>query len=97
MVRAYGYVRPTSGLAGATSGKHKNKLHGNRGNYPVRLDDEKAKQLLRDWLSGEHMQKELAEKYGVSKSYVSDLVLGVNRGRLLIEVQKEMSKFNKWV
>ncbi len=97
MARAYAYARPTAGLAGATSGKQKSQVHGKRGKYPVRLDDEKEKQLLREWLSGNFKQKELAEKYGVLEGYVSSLVLGVNRGRLLIEAQKEMSKFNKWI
>lgn len=89
MARAYAYVRPTDGLAGAMARRTKSKAKGAPA-YAVKISDDACKDMLRDYFLGMPIRG-AAEKHGVREGYLYSIINGGNRQRLLIEVKKEFN------
>lgn len=89
MARAYAYVRPTDGLAGAMAKRAKRKANDAPA-YAVKISDDACKDMLRDYFLGMPI-RDAAEKHGVREGYLYSIINGGNRQRLLIEVKKEFN------
>lgn len=90
MARAYAYVRPTDGLAGAMA-KRARKKANDAPAYQVKISDAACKDMLRDYFLGMPIRY-AAEKHGVREGYLYSIVNGGNRQRLLIQVKKELER-----
>ena len=87
-MKGFGFwVYPTNGLGGASSKRFK----GGRAIQKVwqpHLTDEQAKDVIRSFLAGTP-QSILVARTGFSESCIRNLCNGVNRGHLLMQVERE--------